>query len=211
MKRRFQITIVALCLGLVGIAKAQPAPDPAPDESAEVVAPTPPEETAPAPAPEAPATEEAPAPTEEAAPADKPVEAVVDSGKAEDKSTETVNPAEDNPTKFSGEVWGKFMNKEWGAAVIGLLILLITLFRAIAGRVHGWFKTKSGGYFLNLSTTFALTLLLSRWAGVGWSIGLVPAAFTGAMAVSGGRKALLDFVKWFRTRNDPPEADTTGE
>ncbi len=165
---------------------------------------------------EAPATEEATPTPEEAAPADNPVDEAVDSEEAVDK--EQTNPAEDDLTGFAGEVRQKFKDRDWAAAFAGILMILIALLRKFGGKLSGWFKTKRGGWALNFGSAFGLTVALAFWTGMGWSWGLIPAAFGFGLAASGGYKAFKDITGWLFNRDadddsadDKPAASADGE
>lgn len=126
-----------------------------------------------------------------------------------DTPVETVNnPAEAAPADTGRELWSKFQTRDWLGVLAGVLMFLIWLLRKFAGKLSGWFNTKMGGYSLSFGTAFVLTFAIARWAGTGFSMSLVTTAFGAALAASGGRKGLKDFISWMTDRaEDKPAED----
>jgi hypothetical protein len=148
-------------------AVAEPAP-----------APTTPEV---APAPAAPAAEERPSATEPVAstPAEEP------------------GSISDDPVKFAGKVLGWVMDGEYGLAAMGALMLVLILLRAGAGKVDAlnWFKTRWGGWALNLGTSTLGAILTGRLAGEPVTTRLVLTGLLIGFAAAGGVEFFKDVKK----------------
>ena len=141
-----------------------------------------------------------PAPTPEA---DAPAEEVAEG----DAEKEQVNPAEDDLTGFAGEVRQKFKDRDWAAAFAGILMILIALLRKFSSKLSGWLTTKRGAWTLNFGSAFGLTVAPAFWTGLGWSWGLIPAAFGFGLAASGGYKAFKDVTGWLFNRDGDDDKD----
>ncbi len=189
MKRYLSMLAVAIGLSAAVVAAAQPADptDPPAVTSAE------PEATpAPAVAPEAPAT-----------PADDAKAPAAEAG-ATDPETASSAPSIDDPAGLASKALEWAMNGDYGLAATAAFMLLVFGIRLALKweklSFLAWFKTRYGGWALNLGGSTAAALLTAQLAGQSLSIRLALAGVLIGFAAAGG----VEFFKDMKKGNNKP-------
>lgn len=196
MKRYLSMLAVAIGLSAAVVAvDAQPAD---PTDPPAVTAPAEPEATpAPAVAPEAPA---APAP---AAPV---VEAPATEAAPTAPESASDAPSTDDPLGLASKALNWAMNGEYGLAATAAFMLLVFGIRLALGweklSFLAWFKTRWGGWALNLGGSTAAAMLTGQLAGQSLSIRLALAGLVIGFAAAGG----VEFFKDMKKGNKPAPA-----